>query len=116
MSAPRIGLIGARRVRQGLGPFVAQFLSELGAEIPAFLGTSASSVQAATEDLEKHGVEGAHKNRDGSPIWGPSGAGIWSSPTVDPEKNVVYVGTGDNHSPPATETRCNLRSATCCSL
>ncbi len=54
-----MGLIGARRVRQGLGPFVARFLSDLGAEIPAFLGTSASSVQAATADLERQGVAGA---------------------------------------------------------
>jgi len=59
LNAPRVGLIGARRVRQGLGPFVAKFLTELGAEIPAFLGTSASSVQAATTDLEQHGVTGA---------------------------------------------------------
>ncbi len=44
------------------------------------------------------------KNRDGNPIWGPSGAGIWSSPTIDPKRNAVYVATGDNHSPPATKT------------
>jgi len=54
-----VGLIGARRVRQGLGPFVARFLSELGAEVPAFLGTSARSIQAASADLERHGVTGA---------------------------------------------------------
>ncbi len=44
------------------------------------------------------------KNREGNSIWGPSGAGIWSSPTIDAERNTVYVATGDNHSPPPTKT------------
>ena len=34
--------------------------------------------------------------------YAPSGAGIWSSPTVDPERNAVYVTTGNNYSAPAT--------------
>ena len=33
--------------------------------------------------------------------WGPSGAGIWASPTLDPERNVMYVATGDSYSQPA---------------
>jgi len=36
--------------------------------------------------------------------WGPSGAGIWSAPTVDPGKRAVYVATGDSHSYPAAKT------------
>ena len=47
MTAPRIGLIGARRVRQGLGPFVAGFLVEAGARVPCFLGTSRETCDAA---------------------------------------------------------------------
>jgi polyvinyl alcohol dehydrogenase (cytochrome) len=35
---------------------------------------------------------------------GPSGAGIWSAPTLDPKRKVLYVTTGDNYSAPATET------------
>jgi polyvinyl alcohol dehydrogenase (cytochrome) len=35
---------------------------------------------------------------------GPSGAGIWSAPTVDPARRVLYVTTGDNYSAPATLT------------
>lgn len=54
MSELRIALIGARRVRQGLGPFVARWLHEEGAQLPAFLGTSAASVQRAAEELEHH--------------------------------------------------------------
>src|SRR5581483_1932133 len=34
-----------------------------------------------------------------------SGASIWSSPTIDAKRLVLYAGTGDNHSAPATSTR-----------
>src|SRR5262245_52849683 len=34
--------------------------------------------------------------------WGPSGAGIWSAPTLDTKRGVLYVSTGDNYSNPAT--------------
>ena len=33
--------------------------------------------------------------------WGPSGAGIWASPTLDPDNNVMYIATGDSYSQPA---------------
>lgn len=36
--------------------------------------------------------------------WGPSGAPIWSTPTIDVQRGVLYVGTGNNHSDPVTET------------
>jgi polyvinyl alcohol dehydrogenase (cytochrome) len=35
---------------------------------------------------------------------GPSGAGIWSSPTIDEQLGVLYVATGDNYSDPPTST------------
>lgn len=53
MIPPRIGLIGARRVRQGLGPFVARHLVRCGAEVPAFLGTKRESVRQAAAELER---------------------------------------------------------------
>jgi polyvinyl alcohol dehydrogenase (cytochrome) len=34
--------------------------------------------------------------------WGPSGAGVWSSPTLDVKRGVMYVTTGDNFSSPGT--------------
>ncbi|HXX20041.1 MAG TPA: PQQ-binding-like beta-propeller repeat protein [Candidatus Acidoferrum sp.] len=46
----------------------------------------------------------ASKNKNGVQLWGPSGAGIWSSPTVDLKKHMVYVTTGDNYSDPPTNT------------
>jgi polyvinyl alcohol dehydrogenase (cytochrome) len=33
--------------------------------------------------------------------YGPSGAPIWSSPTIDAQRNLVYAGTGENYSSPA---------------
>lgn len=35
---------------------------------------------------------------------GPSGAPIWTTPAIDPIRNAVYVGTGENYSEPATNT------------
>ncbi len=40
----------------------------------------------------------------GTKMWGPSGASIWSAPTIDPERKVIYAGTGDNFSDPGTKT------------
>lgn len=44
------------------------------------------------------------KNSAGAEQWGPSGASIWSAPTVDAERGILYAGTGDNHSAPLTAT------------
>ncbi len=35
---------------------------------------------------------------------GPSGASIWSAPTYDEKRDVIYVATGNNYSDPPTET------------
>jgi polyvinyl alcohol dehydrogenase (cytochrome) len=35
--------------------------------------------------------------------WGPSGAGVWGSPTLDAKRGLLYVTTGDNFSSPATD-------------
>ena len=42
------------------------------------------------------------KNSAGVVIMGPSGAPVWNTPTVDPKRNAIYVGTGNNYSPPST--------------
>lgn len=44
------------------------------------------------------------KSTDGVQEWGPSGAGIWSSPTIDVKRRLIYVGTGNGYSEPSTET------------
>jgi polyvinyl alcohol dehydrogenase (cytochrome) len=40
----------------------------------------------------------------GTVVYGPSGAGVWARPTVDASRGLLYVGTGDNYSAPATTT------------
>ncbi|TRY33786.1 PQQ-binding-like beta-propeller repeat protein [Aliiglaciecola sp. M165] len=44
------------------------------------------------------------KNSAGAFQYGPSGAPIWSSPTIDIKRGLIYVGTGQNYSSPATGT------------
>jgi polyvinyl alcohol dehydrogenase (cytochrome) len=36
--------------------------------------------------------------------FGPSGAAVWSTPTIDPAKGVLYFGTGDNYAETDTDT------------
>jgi len=44
------------------------------------------------------------KSKRGNKTAGPSGAGVWSAPTLDPTRGVLYVATGDNYSDPPTGT------------
>jgi len=44
------------------------------------------------------------KNSSGTMEYGPSGVGVWSAPTLDAKRNLLYIGTGDNYSAPATDT------------
>jgi polyvinyl alcohol dehydrogenase (cytochrome) len=41
------------------------------------------------------------KNSSGTQLHAPSGGAIWSAPAVDPERNRIYVTTGDSYSSPA---------------
>lgn len=50
-----------------------------------------------TEDATPRG-----ETRVGVKRWGPSGVGVWSTPTVDSKRGLIYVGTGQNASAPAT--------------
>ena len=43
------------------------------------------------------------KNSHGVQLYGPSGAPVWSAPTVDAKRGLLYVGTGENYSTPANE-------------
>ncbi len=44
------------------------------------------------------------KSATGMPMFGPSGVGIWSSPTIDPKRNLVYVATGNAYTDPPQAT------------
>jgi len=44
------------------------------------------------------------KNKQGTQLWGPSGAPVWTAPAIDTKRNALYVTTGDNYSDPASRT------------
>ena len=44
------------------------------------------------------------KNAVGTPRIAPSGAPVWNTPSLDLERGVMYVGTGENYSSPANDT------------
>ncbi len=49
-------------------------------------------------------VKPTKKNTKGTQLYGPAGAGVWSAPTIDEKRGLVYVTTGDGYSPPAAPT------------
>jgi len=36
--------------------------------------------------------------------FGPAGAGVWNSPTIDPARHALYIGTGDAYTDPVADT------------
>jgi len=44
------------------------------------------------------------KTKTGVQRRGPSGAAVWSTPTVDAQRDAIYIATGDNYSEPTTDT------------
>lgn len=53
MTPVRVGLVGARRANQGLGPFVARDLCRAGAEVPCFLVRHEANLAEATQQIER---------------------------------------------------------------
>jgi polyvinyl alcohol dehydrogenase (cytochrome) len=49
-------------------------------------------------------AEALGKTAAGATLWGPAGVGIWSAPTIDTKRSLVYVGTGNTYSGPAQPT------------
>ncbi len=50
----------------------------------------------------KQEAQPTYKNIVQTQLQGPSGAAIWSAPTIDVKRKRLYVGTGQNYSYPAT--------------
>ena len=44
------------------------------------------------------------KKKNGKDFYGPSGAPVWCSPTVDVKRGLLYIGTGENYTYPPTKT------------
>jgi polyvinyl alcohol dehydrogenase (cytochrome) len=45
-----------------------------------------------------------NKNSIGTQLHGPSGASVWSSPTIDVPRQALYVATGNSYSNPPADT------------
>jgi polyvinyl alcohol dehydrogenase (cytochrome) len=71
---------------------------------------SVSAVDAATGEVvwksytipEAPAANG--RNAAGTQLYGPAGAAVWSSPTIDPQNGSLYVATGDAYTQPAAAT------------
>jgi polyvinyl alcohol dehydrogenase (cytochrome) len=44
------------------------------------------------------------KNARGTQLFGPSGAAVWSAPTIDPKRGAIYVATSNSYSNPPAAT------------
>lgn len=44
------------------------------------------------------------QSTNGVPLYGPAGVGIWSAPTIDAARGLVYVATGNAYAEPAPPT------------
>jgi polyvinyl alcohol dehydrogenase (cytochrome) len=44
------------------------------------------------------------KKKNGKPYFGPSGGVVWCSPNIDTKRGLIYIGTGENYTDPATTT------------
>ena len=52
-----------------------------------------------TEEAKESG-----KKKNGKSFYGPAGAIVWCSPTIDTKRGLVYIGTGENYTDPPTNT------------
>ena len=44
-----------------------------------------------------------HRNAKGTQLWGPSGAAVWSAPTLAVSRKAVYVAVGNSYSDPPSK-------------
>ena len=44
------------------------------------------------------------KSSSGKQLWGPAGAPIWSAPTIDAKRGLIYAATGNAYADPAPRT------------
>ena len=96
------------RLYVGMASFEEGAGGEADYECCTFRG-SISALNATTGELlwKSYTVDEpkkVRKNKIGVQLWGPSGVGVWASPTLDPKLKRVYVTTGDNYSDPPSDT------------
>ena len=67
--------------------------------VDAGTGAQIWKTYTIAEEPKKRGV-----TKEGVQAWGPSGGGIWSAPTIDIRRRVLYVSTGNGFSDPQQPT------------
>jgi polyvinyl alcohol dehydrogenase (cytochrome) len=67
--------------------------------LDASTGTVIWKTYTITEEPKKRGV-----TKEGVQAWGPAGGGIWSAPTIDARRRVLYVSTGNGYADPQQPT------------
>ena len=72
-------------------------------------GVAALDAETGEEIWKSRSIAGELKltgklNDAGAPTWHPAGAPVWNSPTIDPKRGRLYVGTGEAYTSPAAPT------------
>ncbi len=78
-----------------------------------FQGVASAEVVMARPEYTFRGSIGAYDTTTGQQVWnffttdndpaGGAGVGVWSTPAVDVERGVLYVGTGNNYAEPTSK-------------
>ena len=72
-----------------------------GSVVALNIATGAVAWKTYTIDQEPRPIG---RSKSGMTRWGPSGAGIWASPTLDVKRRLIYGATGNNYTEPAQTT------------
>lgn len=94
-------------------PFAMISSSPVVADGLVFQGVASGEVTVPQADYTFRGSIGAWDAETGERVWrtmttpgdetGGAGVGIWSTPAVDAERGVLYVGTGNTYEEPSSE-------------
>ena len=68
------------------------------------LDAASGELNWRTHVIDEPAVETGETNPFGADRKGPAGAPVWNSPTIDAERGVLYVGTGEGYTSPAADT------------
>ena len=68
------------------------------------LDAASGELNWRTHVIDEPAAETGETNPFGAARKGPAGAPVWNSPTIDAERGVLYVGTGEAYTSPAADT------------
>ena len=109
---PRSMLTGASKLHDGVLYVPVSSSEEIATNDPDYICCSfrGSVVALAAESgkviWKTHSVDQepkAYRVSQGKSLTGPAGGAIWSSPTIDPKRGLLYAATGDSYTDVDTE-------------